>query len=315
MARIAIVGCGLVGTSWSIVFSRAGHEVLLFDPVAGAAESAKAAVAQALPALVDQDLLAGQSVKEVLERLNPVTSLKDALTKADYIQESAPERLAIKRDLYRELDALAPAEAILGSSTSALPASSFTAELAGRERCLVVHPINPPHLVPLVELVPAPWTRPAAVDAVEKLMRDLGQAPIRLGREINGFVANRLQSAVLAEAFRLIDDDICRVEDIDTAIAQGLGLRWFFIGPMETIDLNAPGGVSDYCDKLGPMYEGLAREQAAVRPWSSALVAKIDRQRRDILPKQSLAERRNWRDRCLAALVTSKRRILGNMGA
>jgi 3-hydroxyacyl-CoA dehydrogenase len=271
-------------------------------------------VAQALPALVDQDLLAGQSASEVLERLNPVTSLKDALTKVDYMQESAPERLAIKRDLYREIDALAPAEAILASSTSALPPSSFTAELAGRERCLVAHPINPPHLVPLVELVPAPWTRPGGVDAMEKLMKSLGQAPIRLSREINGFVANRLQSAVLAEAFRLIDDDICRVEDIDTAIAQGLGLRWFFIGPMETIDLNAPGGVSDYCDKLGPMYEGLAKEQAVVRPWTSALVAKIDGQRREILPKQSLAERRNWRDRCLAALVTSKRRILGVTG-
>jgi 3-hydroxyacyl-CoA dehydrogenase len=190
-----------------------------------------------------------------------------------------------------------------------LPASAFTDRLANRERCLVAHPINPPHLVPLVELVPAPWTRPDVIARTETLMKSVRQSPIRLSREIDGFVVNRLQSAILAEAFKLVADDICGVGDIDAAVAEGLGMRWFFMGPMETIDLNAPGGIADYCDKLGPMYQELAKEQAAVRPWTKDLVGKIESQRRRFLPESQLAERRAWRDRCLAALAAAKRQV------
>jgi 3-hydroxyacyl-CoA dehydrogenase len=315
MARIAVVGCGLVGTSWSIVFARAGHEVVLFDPVAGAAAASQKTVAQALPDLAAAGLLGGQPASNVLGRLELAGSLKEALERAVYVQESAPERLEVKRTLYEELDRLAAPTTVLASSTSALPASSFTEPLQGRQRCLVAHPINPPHLVPLVELVPAPWTDPETVQRTQELMRSVGQSPIRLNREINGFVVNRLQSAVLAEAFKLVGDDVCGVADIDDAVAQGLGLRWFFMGPMETIDLNAPGGVADYCDKLGPMYQDLAKEQAALRPWTPALVAKIERQRRAFLPQTGLAERRGWRDRCLAALVAAKRRVAEEYGS
>jgi 3-hydroxyacyl-CoA dehydrogenase len=180
---------------------------------------------------------------------------------------------------------------------------------------MVAHPLNPPHLIPLVELVPASWTDPATVSHAETLMQAVGQTPIRLTREINGFVVNRLQSAVLAEAFRLIEDDACGVADVDAAMAQGLGLRWFFIGPFETIDLNAPEGVAGYCQKLGPMYEGLAKEQAVARPWGEALVKKIEAQRRVFVPAEKLAERRNWRDKCLAAFVTAKRNVVERFGA
>ena len=200
---------------------------------------------------------------------------------------------------------------MLASSTSGLPASSFTKGLAGRSRCLVAHPINPPHLIPLVELVPAPWTEPAIVDRTDALLREAGQAPIRLKREVNGFVVNRLQGALLGEAFRLVADDVCEVGDVDAAIAEGLGLRWFFMGPFETIDLNAPGGIADYCAKLGPMYRELAKEQAVVRAWDAGLVARIEGQRRRLLAQDRLAERRGWRDRILAALVLAKRQVMG----
>ncbi|OYV28009.1 MAG: 3-hydroxyacyl-CoA dehydrogenase, partial [Acidocella sp. 20-61-6] len=199
MEKIAIVGCGLVGGSWSLVFARAGFEVVLYDPSPASVEAALGFAETAAASLAAEDLLNGQTVAAVLARLKPASRLAEAVREADYIQESAPERLEIKQGLYRELAPLAPAEAVIASSTSGLPASSFTADIPGRERCLVAHPINPPHLVPLVELVPAPWTAPETMARTEALMRRVGQAPIRLNREIAGFVVNRLQSAVLAE--------------------------------------------------------------------------------------------------------------------
>ncbi len=315
MSKIAIVGCGLVGASWSIVYARAGHDVRLFDAKPGVVEAARRSIADSLPGLAAQGLLDGRPPADILARLTPAASLVDAVGEADYVQESAPERLEIKRPLYAEMDKVVSRRAVIGSSTSGFPASSFTAELACRTRCMVVHPLNPPHLIAAVELVPAPWTAPETFVFTETLMRSVGQRPIKLTREINGFVVNRLQSAVLAEAFRLIDDDICGVADVDVAMTEGLGMRWFFIGPFETIDLNAPEGVAGYCRKLGPMYEGLAREQAEVRPWRDALVQKIDAQRRVMVAADKLAERRGWRDKCLAAFVTAKRNVIAKFGA
>lgn len=307
MTTIALIGCGLVGGAWSIVFARAGFDVVLYDPSPASLEAAMEFVRSSAPALAQQGLLNGKSPEDVMGHLTRAESLADAVREADYIQESAPERLPIKQALYRELAPLARADAIIASSTSGLPASSFTADIAGRERCLVSHPINPPHLVPLVELVPAPWTAPDVVDRTEALMRQVGQVPIRLNCEIAGFVVNRLQSAVLGEAFRLVEDGICTAADVDAAISDGLGLRWFFMGPFETIDLNAQGGVADYCQKLGPMYYDLAKEQADPRPWSADLVAAIEVQRRKKTPSDQLDARKAWRDRCLAAFVMAKR--------
>jgi 3-hydroxyacyl-CoA dehydrogenase len=225
-----------------------------------------------------------------------------ALAGADYVQESSPERLDIKIALYQTLDSMIDEKTVIGSSTSGLPASAFTEGLKNRARYLVVHPINPPHLVPLVEIVPAPWTDPDVVHQVNALMRKIGQSPIFLSREINGFLVNRLQSAILAEAFRLVEDGICSVRDIDTAMTDGLGMRWAFMGPFQTIDLNAARGVADYCRALGPMYYGLAMEQADPRPWSADLIKTVESQLRTDVLEQDLPNRRAWRDAYLAAL-------------
>ena len=216
--------------------------------------------------------------------------------------------MAVKRALYVELDRLAAPETVLASSTSGIPASRFTEALAGRRRCLVAHPINPPHIIPLVEIVPAPWTDAQAVARTRTLMDAVGQKPISTTREVPGFVVNRLQGALLAEAFRLVEDGVCSVADVDAAIADGLGLRWSFIGPFETIDLNSPQGVKGYCDMLGALYHDLAREQADPREWGTELVAEIDRQRREALPVEGIAARSAWRDRRLARLMAHKRR-------
>lgn len=307
--RVAIIGCGVVGSSWALVFARAGHDVTIYDASEAARDAAVAFVRGELERMDPVRLDAAGGVEAVIGRLSHAGDLASALDGADYVQESAPERVEIKGELYRSLDALAAPDVVLASSTSGLPASAFTEGLANARRCLVVHPINPPHLIPLVEIVPAPWTDPEVVGRAAELMRAVGQSPIRLGREINGFVVNRLQSALLAEAFRLVEDGICDAVDVDKAVANGLGLRWFFMGPFATIDLNAFGGIAEYCRNLGPMYHGLAQEQADPRVWSDALVRRIETQLRGETPADRLAARRSWRDRALAFFVSAKRRF------
>ncbi|MBM9402591.1 3-hydroxyacyl-CoA dehydrogenase [Gluconacetobacter azotocaptans] len=310
MKNIALVGCGLVGGSWALVFSRAGFDVTLYDPSPTAVQTALDVARNAAETLARQDLLHAERVEDVLARLRPAPSLAEAVRNADYIQESAPERLAVKQEVYRDLAVAAGPDAVIASSTSGLPASAFTAGIPGRARCVVAHPINPPHLIPLVEIIPAPWTDPSVVARTHALMQAVGQVPIQLSREIPGFVVNRLQSAVLAEGFRLVEDGICSPDDVDAAMSDGLGLRWFFMGPFETIDLNAQGGIADYCRKLGPMYYDLARQQADPRPWSEALVARVEAARRGRTPAADLDARKAWRDRCLARLVRTKREIV-----
>ncbi len=310
MPRIAVIGCGVVGSSWALVFARAGFDVAVHDATPAAIQQTLDFVRSSIASLVEEGLGGDESADVICARLHACATLEEALNGVDYVQESAPERVEIKRELYKRLDALAGPNVVLASSTSGLPASSFTDHLANRSRCLVVHPINPPHLIPLVELVPAPWTDAKVVERAAQVMKQVGQAPIRLSREINGFVVNRLQSALLGEAFRLVEDGLCSAADVDKAVSDGLGLRWFFMGPFETIDLNAQHGVAEYCRNLGPMYYGLAKEQADPRDWSPQLVKDIEAQRRTVTAADALPARRSWRDRCLAAFVAAKRRVL-----
>jgi 3-hydroxyacyl-CoA dehydrogenase len=253
--RVAIVGTGLVGRAWAIAFARAGWEVRLWDPVSDAPRQAVATISRLLQDLAAQELLGGRDVAEVRNLLRPVSELAEALEDVAWTQESAPERLEVKRELWAKLDAKAPTDAVLASSTSAIVPSRFTEPLAGRARCLVAHPLNPPYLIPAVELVPAPWTSAGTMDRAAAIIRGIGQMPIVMRREIDGFVMNRLQGALLEEAFRLVADGVCSAEDVDVGLKEGLALRWSFAGPFETIDLNAPGGVRDYVGSYQQIYE------------------------------------------------------------
>ena len=305
--RVAVVGTGLVGRAWSIVFARAGFDVAMWDPTTGAVDKALALIDQALPELGEAGLLSGEAPAAVRGRLTQAGSLKAALSGVSHVQESAPERVEVKLPLWRELDEAAATDTVLASSTSGIPASAFTEGLKGRARCLVAHPINPPHIIPLVELVPAPWTDQATVERTAELMRQVGQSPIRLNHEVKGFVVNRLQGALLSEAFKLVEDGVCSSADVDAAIADGLGLRWSFMGPFETIDLNSPAGIRGYCEMLGQLYFELAQEQAQPRRWGPELVARLEAERRAALTADDITKRAQWRDRRLAHLVGAKR--------
>jgi 3-hydroxyacyl-CoA dehydrogenase len=312
MEKIALVGGGLIGQAWAIVFGRAGLDVMLYDAEAGALRRARDAIALRL-----EDLAGFGLVKEpraVLGRIGYATGLAEALHCADYVQESVPERVEVKREVYGELDRLARADAILASSTSGIPASAFTEHLAGRNRCLVAHPINPPFVTPLVELCPAPWTEPAVVDRTHELMTRVGQAPIRLRKEVPGFVANRMQAALIGAALRLVKDGVASAADVDTAIKAGIGLRWSFMGPFETIDLNAPRGIADYLGRYGPLYQTIEAEHGPLDWTEDALLRQIEDERRAALPAERLPERSLWRDRRLMALAAQKRRAAEQIG-
>ena len=230
--------------------------------------------------------------------------MAEAVRDAEHVQENGPERVDAKLSLFAELDRAARPDAVLASSTSGIPASAFTEALAGRARCLVAHPVNPPYLIPLVELCPAPWTDAAVVARTRDLMTRAGQVPATVNKEMDGFALNRLQGALLAEAFRLVADDVISPADLDALVKHGLGLRWSFMGPLETIDLNAPGGLADYCERYGPLYANATTDDAA--RMGRALVGKLQAARRAELPANMQPVRQEWRDRRLMALLAHK---------
>jgi L-gulonate 3-dehydrogenase len=304
MTQVAVIGAGLIGRAWSIVFARAGFDVVLWDPYPQQVEAALAFIGERLPELREAGLLK-EPPKLVASRVRPAGSLAAAVGTAEHVQENGPERTDTKRELFAELDRAARPDAVLASSSSGIPASAYTEALAGRARCLVAHPVNPPYLVPLVELCPAPWTDPAVVSRTRDLMTSAGQVPATVNKEMDGFALNRLQGALLAEAFRLIADDVISPTDLDALVKHGLGLRWSFMGPLETIDLNAPGGLVDYCERYGPLYWQL-QQQMTPREWDATLIGKLHAARRAELPANMQGVRQEWRDRRLMALLAHK---------
>jgi L-gulonate 3-dehydrogenase len=271
--RVAIVGTGLIGRAWAAIFARAGWNVRLTDPHAPTLEAAIGLIRDELHALARHGL--ADDPDSAAARLSIAASLKDAVTDVEFVQENGPEKIEEKKIIFAELDRFAPKDALLVSSTSAITASRFTEALSGRARCLVGHPVNPPHLVPLVELCGAPWTSPDTIDRARKIYREIGQVPVTVNREINGFVLNRLQGALLAEAFRLVGEGYISAEDLDHTVKDGLGLRWSFLGPFETIELNAPGGIPDYCARYTGFYKELAAAAAGPEVYQSPNVDRV----------------------------------------
>jgi L-gulonate 3-dehydrogenase len=303
--QVAVIGSGLIGQAWALVFARAGCQVRLWDGDLAALARAHTLVHELAVALQENQLV--DDAEQLMACIRTCDTLSAALDGVDYVQENLPEKLELKRDIYARMDALAPPSAVIGSSTSSIPASAFTDGLTHRGRCLVAHPVNPPYLIPVVEVCGAPWTDAAAVRFCMELMDTVGQKPVHVRKELEGFVLNRLQGALLREAFRLVEEGYVDVDGLDVTIRDGLGLRWSFMGPFETIDLNAPGGLADYCERYGPMYQSIATQQVSVAPWSPALIQQIHAARRELLDSDALGERRAWRDRRLMRLALHKK--------
>jgi 3-hydroxyacyl-CoA dehydrogenase len=236
--RIAVVGTGVIGTSWARLFVEHGHDVVATDPAPGAADRLRDAVGDG-PTFVD----------------DPAAAVADA----DFVQENGPERLEVKHALLASLDAAARPEVVIASSSSMLrPTDIARGAPEHPERVLVGHPFNPPHLVPLVEVVPGAATSEAAVDAAMALYAAVGRSPLRLRAELPGHLANRLQAALWREAYSLVERGVATVADVDTAITEGPGLRWAALGPITGQHLSGgAGGLAHVLEHLGPGTEAL----------------------------------------------------------
>jgi 3-hydroxyacyl-CoA dehydrogenase len=306
---VAIVGAGLIGCAWATIFARAGWHVRLTDPHAPTLAAAPARIRGELAALARHGL--ASDIEAAAARVKVAKDVAEAVAGVAFVQENGPEKVEDKRVIFAELDRLAPPDAILASSTSAIVASRFTEDLPGRARCLVGHPVNPPHLIPLVELCGAPWTAPETIARAREVYRGIGQVPVTINREINGFVLNRLQGALLAEAFRLVGEGYVSAEDLDHTVKDGLGMRWSFLGPFETIELNAPGGIADYCARYPGFYKELAASAAGPEVYQSPNADHVIAAWPHEAAPERLDARTQWRNERLAALAAHKRQAAG----
>jgi 3-hydroxyacyl-CoA dehydrogenase len=253
--RIAIIGTGVIGASWTALFLAKGLKVVATDIAPNAEAQLRAFVEAAWPALTRLGLAPDASQANLT--FTPV--LAQALADVDLVQENGPERLEFKQDLYRQLDELLPPHVIIASSTSTLPMSSIqVGAVLHPERCVVGHPFNPPHLIPLVEIVGGTKTSEETIQRAMEFYTSIGKQAVRLNKELRGHVANRLQFAVAREVYYLVSEGVLSAADVDTALSWGPGLRWGLMGNMILNHLGGgPGGIEHFFHQFaGPMTDG-----------------------------------------------------------
>ena len=300
MKNIGVIGGGLIGASWAAIFSKSGFNVFVYDPFPDVFDTYKSRVTSFLEELksIDETI----NVEESLNRIRANVTIEDLCSNVEYIQESAPEILSVKQELFAKLDNLAPEEVVIGSSSSAMPISSITQNLKGQHRCIITHPANPPHLIPCVEICPGENTSKKTIEKTKEIFTASGASIVNVKKEIDGFILNRLQGALLNEAMRLYSDGYASSDEIDATIRDGLGLRWAFMGPFETIDLNAPGGIKDYISRYGPIFVEMAKNQTKIPDWSEEAGKKLELERRKILSHDKLEDRAKKRNQLLKSL-------------
>nr|XP_004670603.2 lambda-crystallin homolog [Jaculus jaculus] len=308
---VVIVGSGLIGRSWAMLFASGGFKVKLYDIEQQQITNALENIRKEMKLMEQSGALKGSlSAQQQLALISGCGNLAEAVEGAMHIQECVPENLELKKKIFTHLDSIVDDSVILSSSTSCLLPSKLFGGLAHVKQCIVAHPVNPPYYVPLVELVPHPETAPTTMDRTHALMRKIGQSPVRVLKEIDGFVLNRLQYAIISEAWRLVEEGIVSPNDLDLVMSDGLGMRYAFIGPLETMHLNAEGMVS-YCDRYSEGMKHVLKSFGSVPEFSGATVEKVNQ---DICMKVPddpvhLAARRQWRDDCLMRLAKLKRQV------
>src|SRR5262245_51199641 len=247
--RIAVVGTGVIGASWSAFYLAHGFDVIATDPAPNAEVNLRKYVDEAWPLLTS----IGLSERASRARLTFTANLQDALSAADFVQENGPERPDFKMKLFADMDAATPVDSIIASSSSGITPSVMQTNCAHPERVLVGHPFNPPHVIPLVEVVGGAKTSPEAVARAMAFYSSIGKKAIRLNKELPGHVANRLQSALYREVLYLIEQDVLSVEDADDAVSYGPGLRWGVMGPSLQWHLGGgQGGIEHFMEHLLP---------------------------------------------------------------
>nr|XP_045725102.1 lambda-crystallin homolog isoform X4 [Mirounga angustirostris] len=309
--EVVIIGSGLIGQSWAMLFASGGFKVKLYDIEPQQVTNALEKIRKEMKFLEQSGSLKGSlSAEEQGSLISGCLTIQAAAEGAMHIQECVPENLELKKKIFAQLDQIIDDKVVLSSSTSCLLPSSLFAGLVHTKQCIVAHPVNPPYHVPLVELVPHPETAPATVDRTYALMQKIGQSPVRVMKEIDGFALNRLQYAVISEAWRLVEEGIVSPSDLDLVMSDGLGMRYAFIGPLETMHLNAEGMLS-YCDKYSEGMQRVLKTFGPIPNFSGATVEKVNQAMCVKVPDdpEHLAARRQWRDECLLRLAKLKRQM------
>jgi ketoreductase RED1 len=272
---ITVIGAGAIGLSWTALFLANGLNVIINDPRPDIRETALQGLDLIKPTLSSL----GYDVTDLTTRLSFESELAKAVENADFIQENGPENVAFKQDLYARLEQFAKSGALMFSSSSSIPATVFAEKMKNAERVLIGHPFNPPHLIPLVEVVPGKHTSKAAVAEALEFYKALGKQPILIEKEISGFVANRLQIALLRESIYLVESGVVTMESLDNIVSSSIGLRWAAAGPFKTFTLGGgTGGFPHFLEHLGPLVESI---------WGILGSPKLDEHTKAVLLKQA----------------------------
>ena len=257
---VAVIGAGVMGHGIAQLYAQAGFRVRLSDVAEDRLASALRTVEGNLALLVEEGVLARSEAAAALGRIEPTTDLVYAVTGADFVTEAIPELLDAKQDLLDSLERSAPATAIIASNTSTFPIGRLAARARSPERMIITHYLNPAPLVPLVEVLAHPRTRPEVVATTLDLMRRIGKTPVLLRKEVAGFIVNRLQTAIAREAFHLVQEGVVDARDIDAVVTEGPGFRWAFIGPIATADF---GGLDTWQRVIENLAPDLGRSETA----------------------------------------------------
>lgn len=303
--HVAVIGGGAIGSAFAAVFADAGAATHVVEPSAARRRELPARFAAQHQAMTRAGLARGPA-EAMLSRLELVATPEPARA-ADLIVEAGPEALEAKQALFATLIAMAPAQTPIVTSSSAITASAIVPEAADRTRCMVAHPGNPPTILRILEIVPTPDTDPVAVERAVAAFGALGFDPTVLGAEVPGFVFNRLQGALLREAYRLVEEGVVDVDGLDRLVRDGLGPRWALCGPFENAELNTPGGIRGHAARMGPAYRAIGEGRGETHcVWSDALVDRVERERRQVLAAEDVPARAAWREAALAELMAAR---------
>lgn len=304
---VGIVGRGIVGSSWALVFARAGLNVRIWCRKPEEVGGVRQQVADAVAALNGTGL---GGDPDTIGRITVCTSLEETLRDADYVQESVSEDLDLKLNILHEIEAVVHRTTVIGSSTSGLLPSVLSQDMAHPERFLIVHPLTPPHLLPITELCASAHTSHAVTVRVSDYLTRIGQRPVVLHAEIPGFALNRVLGAMMNECFALVNDGVLDPHDIDALLTEGFGLRWGVIGPLAAMDLNAPDGIGDYLRRYGEMYNEVARSRGATPVLTDNVIDSIDATLSVPCSEEERHARKHQRDRRVAKLRAARDAIL-----
>ena len=303
---VAVVGTGVIGRSWVRVFARAGFSTRVFDPDPGQVSGAVAWARTSAAEDVHLGLYTFTKAQAEERRITRCETLEEALDGAAYVQESGPEAIAAKQAIYRVLDAAAAPDVVLGSSTSANDMTQIAKGLQGAARCIVAHPVNPPHVIPLVEVLAGADTRPDVTASTVALLGRAGMAPVVLDRFAPGFVLNRLQAAVMREAVSLVGTGVASPEVVDIVMRDGLGLRWALMGPLGTAHANADGGAGSYFRMYGDAYRAIWKDLDPAPDFSEGVIDAIAEGTTAMYGEGAVAALAAWRDRLVRRIMQLK---------